>query len=150
MPYNNTWRSREACPNHIDISSDQVTLIPDRWSCLAQVGIVAEDRHTGCRHRTVDYPVIAGAQHPKSAQLLQLLVLFQHTQINALVFNSWRDNQRMVGIVACFEFRGSFRAQFSHNASTYHFGFPVSTKIPTHHFGPLYTILNAPWFWFKT
>src|SRR5690242_12449094 len=117
MSYDNAWGSGEAHPNHIDISSDQVALIPDRWSSLSQVGIVAEDGHTGCRHRTIDDPVIAGTQQPKSAQLLQLLVLFQHTQINALVFNTWWDNEWMIWIVACFEFRGSFRAQFSHNAS---------------------------------
>src|SRR6266571_2008948 len=48
-----------------------------------------------------------------------------------------------------FEFCGSFGAQFSNNTSAYHFGFPVSAQVPTHHLGPLNTVLDPPGFRFE-
>src|SRR5437764_1826658 len=34
---------RETCANYIDISSDEVTLVPDRWHRLPQMRVIAED-----------------------------------------------------------------------------------------------------------
>ena len=150
VPYDNTRSAGKAYPNHIDIASYQVAFVPDWWGGLAQVRIITENRHTGSSHCSINYPVIACAQHTKTAQLLQLLVLFKHTQVNALVFHSRWDDQWMVGIIAGFEFCGSFASQFRNKASSYHFGFPVSSQVPTHHFGPLNAVIDLPGFRFET
>ena len=90
----------KTCSNHIDIPCHQVAFVPDRWNDLSQVRVIAEDGRTGRAHRAIDHPVVASAQHAKSAQLLQLFILFQHAQVDALVFYAGRNNQWMVGIIA--------------------------------------------------
>src|SRR5581483_9624414 len=106
--------------------------------------VVAEDRSTGLRHCAIDNPIVAAAHHTEATELFDLLVLLQHTKVDALVGNAGWDDERMARIIADFQFCRTLNAQFGDQASTNKLGFPVATEVPALHFGPLNSIDRTP------
>src|SRR6185436_19431743 len=84
----------------INIGGDQMAFIPDRRSSLSLMRVITEDWRSRNRQATIDHPAIACAKHAKSAQLLDIFILLKHTEVDALVFDARRDNQRVPSSVA--------------------------------------------------
>src|ERR1051326_976806 len=81
VSYDYTRSARETGSNDINISSYQVTLVPDRWSGLSQMWIVAQNRRTCGGHSAIDNPIVACPQRTEAAKLFELFVLLQHAQV---------------------------------------------------------------------
>src|ERR1700694_5257399 len=60
-------RARETHPDNIDIASNEMAFVPDRWRGLSEMRIIAEDGGTGSCHSAINDPVVAAAQHAKAA-----------------------------------------------------------------------------------
>src|SRR5260370_37536831 len=106
--------------------------------------IVTEDRRACDGHCSVNHPVVACTKHAKSTQSLNLLVLFQHAKVDALIFNSRRDNQWMARIIPRFQFYGSFDTHTCNDTGSLKINFPTFTSGLSPHFLSLLSVVYLP------
>src|SRR5437588_190800 len=102
VPRHASGSARETGSNDIDISCYQVALVPDRWSGLAQVWIVAEDRCACDGHGSIDNPIVAGPHYTETAKLFELFVLLQHAEVDSSILDARGNNQWMLRVIAGF------------------------------------------------
>ncbi len=75
--------------------------------------------------------------------------MLQYARVDALVFDSGWDNQRVVGVVPGLKFCCAFGTQLRDEVGADHFSFPVAAEVPAHHLCPLNAILDPPGAWFE-
>ena len=102
MADDDSGRAGEAGPNDVEFTADQMAFVPDGGRGLPQMRVVAEDGRAGDGHGAIYHPVVAGPHQAEAAQLLELLVLFQHPGIHAAVLHAGRNDQWVRGVIACF------------------------------------------------